>query len=240
MRIAFAFFGITRSLKYTIDSIKKNFFDILKKNNIDYDIYTHTYYLTNYKNKRTREKVNDDMINNDEYKLLNANYIQIDKQETIKQKLDLHSYRTHKDPWCTNYNSVDNFILGCYSKYRVTGMIEETKINYDYVIFIRPDCNYLNKLNLKYFSYVINNNIAMPNFHCFGKYKINDRFAITNMNSYKIYGYVFEKLLEMSKIQPLHSETILGEILNINNIKVIKIKFNFSRVRFNGYHQDKF
>ena len=45
-KIAVCFFGLTRSLKHTIDSIKKNIFHPLQKNNINYDIYLHTYILT--------------------------------------------------------------------------------------------------------------------------------------------------------------------------------------------------
>ena len=59
MKIAIGFFGITRSLKYTIDSINKNFFDVFKSNNIDYDIFIHSYILKSYKNNRTGEKITD-------------------------------------------------------------------------------------------------------------------------------------------------------------------------------------
>ena len=38
-KVAIGFFGITRSLKYTIDSIKTNILDALTKNNINYDLY---------------------------------------------------------------------------------------------------------------------------------------------------------------------------------------------------------
>ncbi len=66
------------------------------------------------------------------------------------------------------------------------------------------------------------------------KYNINDRFAVTNSKTYKIYGKIFSELLEISKKQSLHSETILGYILEINKINVERVKFDFSRIRFNG------
>ena len=37
MKIAILFWGLTRSLKYTIKSIKINVFNVLQENNIDYD-----------------------------------------------------------------------------------------------------------------------------------------------------------------------------------------------------------
>lgn len=236
-RVAFAFFGIARSLNYTIDSIKNNVFSVLKENSIDYDVYFHTYKLSNYENIRANEKNNN--VDNDQYKLLNPDFIKIDNQDEIKRQLKLHLYRSHPDPWNTNYNSVDNFILAQYSKLQVTEMIENSNSNYDYIIFIRPDCYYIEKLNIQYLQYINNNTICTPNFHLFGKYKFNDRFAITNINTYKVYGNIFEDLLTISKNQPLHSETIIAEILLNHKINIKKIFFAFSRVRFNGIHADR-
>jgi hypothetical protein len=59
MKIALCFWGITRSLKYTIDSIKEKIFNILKSNNIEYTIFMHTYRLNSYKNTRTCENIQD-------------------------------------------------------------------------------------------------------------------------------------------------------------------------------------
>jgi hypothetical protein len=238
-RVAVGFFGITRSLKYTINSIETNILDVLTKNNINYDIFMHTYYLNSYSNKRAKESTTN-KINNDEYKLLNPKYFQQDNQDEIKNKLKLELYRTHKDPWNTKYESVDFFILACYSRLILTEMIEKTYINYDYILFVRPDCLYLDKLDTSKFNLINNNTILIPNFHLFGKYTINDRFAITNNYTYKIYGKVFKQLLELSKKHELHSETILGLVLNNNKIKCSKINFNFSRIRINGKTKDIF
>ena len=144
-KVAIGFFGITRSLKYTIDSIKTNIFDVLTENNIDYDIFMHTYFLKSYENKRAGEKTNK--IDNEEYKLLSPKYLKIDDQDDIIKKLNLTSYRTFSDPWKTKYQSVNFFILGAYSKYMLTNMIEKVHYedNYDYILFVRPDCVYRNK-----------------------------------------------------------------------------------------------
>jgi hypothetical protein len=240
MKVAVGFFGITRSLKYTINSINENIFDVLKTNNIEYDVYIHTYNLTNYKNIRTGEKVNDDQIDNTEYNLLNPDFIEIDKQETIKQKLNLLLYRSHVDPWGTNYNSVDNFILAQYSKLKLTKMIEEKNIKYDYVLFMRPDCLYINKLPIDSFLLVDDSSVIIPNFHLYGRIPFNDRFCICNINTYKIYGGVFNVLLDISKSQPLHSETIIGELLTKKCLNIKKINFMFRRIRFDGSSPDKF
>ena len=82
MKVAIGFFGITRSLKYTIDSIRKNIFSALDSENVEFDVFVHCYSLTTYKNKRTKENIeNSFMIDNDEYKLLNPKWYKQDNQE---------------------------------------------------------------------------------------------------------------------------------------------------------------
>ena len=233
MKIAVGFYGITRSLKYTINSIKENIFNVFKENNIEYDIFMHTYFLKSYENKRANEKITN-KIDNEEYKLLSPKYLKIDNQDDIIKKLKLTSYRSFPDPWKSDYQSVNFYILGSYSRYMLTNMIEDVEDNYDYILFIRPDCLYKNKLNLKYLNLVNYNTIIIPNFQLYSKFKINDRFAITNKETYKIYGKIFLQLLDLSKKMPLHSETILGLILDNNKINIKRLNFKFARVRCDG------
>ena len=149
-------------------------------------------------------------------------------------------YRTFADPWKTEYNSVDNFILAQYSKQELVNIISKSGNQYDYVLFVRPDCLYLDKFDIGFFNHIDNQTICIPNFHLYGPDKFNDRFCIANMKTYKIYGNVYKYLLEISKKMPLHSETVLGWWMRQNMVKTVRIKFNFSRVRFNGKIVDKF
>lgn len=197
----------------------------------------HTYHLNEYKNERNNEIAIT--VNNDEYKLLNPDFIQIHDQMETKQQLNLTSYRSHKDPWNTNYQTMDNFILAMYSKSLLTNMIQDTNITYDYVIYLRPDVKYMDKLNIQHLQYVTDTNICIPNFHIFGDYAFNDRFCICNMNTYKLYGNVFDKLLPLSKSMSLHSETIYGKLMREEyQLNVINIPFMFVRVRCDGRCED--
>ena len=237
MKIAFAFWGITRSLKFTIQSIHKKIFEILQKNNIEYTIFMHTYKLNSYQNVRTKENVCT--VDNDEYKLLNPDYITIHDQDTIKKQLNLPSYRSFPDPWNTNYNSVDNFVLSMYSKQQVTKMIENTNIKYDYIIFLRPDVEYVDNFDIKFLKLATNKAICIPNFHLFSKYHFNDRFCISNLKTYKLYGNVFDQLLALSRMQELHSETIIGQLMQKYHLEIIRIPFRFLRVRSDGRRDDQ-
>ena len=119
-------------------------------------------------------------------------------------------------------------------------MIEEREDEYDYIIFIRPDCLYVENLDIRFFDLINSKTIVIPNFHCYGKYKINDRFAITDKETYKIYGNIFLELLNISKTRKLHSETILGFILEKNKIIIKRVEFEFARVRCNGHVKNGF
>ncbi len=238
MKIALAFFGITRSLKYTIESIKNNVLGVLRDNGIEYDIFMHTYIVHNYINIRSREM--NLHVDNEEYKLLNADYIEIDDQAETKRKINMSLYRSYPDPWFTLYNTVDNFILGQYSKSRLVHRIDKTNIHYDYIIYLRPDCSYVDKFDINFLKAVNDNTICIPNFHNYGKYKFNDRFCIANMKTYKIYGDIFKYLLSISRQQSLHSETVIGQIISAHHIKAIRIPFRFSRIRCDGRDHDKF
>ncbi len=236
MQVALGFFGITRSLKFTIDSIKHNITDSLNELGYDFKIFLHTYALDSYNNVRTGESTTQ--MDNDEYKLLNPDYFVIENQDEVKKNLNLEQYRKYPDPWNTQYHSVDNFILAQYSKMKLTKMIKDTKTKFDYIIFLRPDVEYLNKLEESFFKSVSNNRICIPDFDV--KYekswlwKFNDRFAITNYNNYRIYGELFHKLLSISKFMSLHSETVMARYLLNNKVYYKHIMFRFRRIRING------
>ena len=234
MPVAIGFFGITRSLKYTIESIKKNVFDVLKREGVDYDVFIHTYFLQDYNNPRIEKNVKNEDIDNEEYKLLNTDYLEIDNQCDVKKKLNLKSYRTHRDPWNSKYATVDNFLLGQYSKLKLTHMIERSGIDYDYVIFMRPDCLYLNELSIEYFNRVNDSTVCVPDFHLYGSLRFNDRFCVSNSATYKIYGKIFEHLLDISHEDRLHSETVIAKHLKKCGVGFVKIPFKFLRIRFGG------
>ena len=232
MKIALAFFGITRSLKYTIKSIEDNFLNIFKQHNINYTIFLHTYSLSNYKNIRTGESLNN--YDNTEFKLLNPDHLQIDDQDKIKEDIQLKKYRTFPDAWKTNYNSTDNFILAQYSKSRVTQLISDTNIEFNTIIFLRPDCLYTMPIDLLYLQKADDTSIVIPDFHLYGPHSFNDRFCITNYKTYRLYGDVFKYILDISKKEQLHSETVLGNLMNSYKLKIIRIPFKFKRIRCDG------
>ena len=235
MKVAIAFWGIQRYLKFTYDSIKTNILNPIHEGNIEYDIYMHTYSLTSYVNKRANEKVSSiTEIDNDQYIILNCKQINIEPQDDVTKEINMLQYRTHLDPWCSNYNSVDNFILAQYSKQKVTNLIRNSGIHYDYVIFVRPDCKYITKFDIRFLEFANDNTIVIPNFHLCGPFKFNDRFCVANPQTFHAYGDIFTHLKDISKREPLHSETVIGRLLTSKSIKFKYVHFPFRRVRHNN------
>ena len=59
-RVAILFFGLTRSLNKTTESLHKNLFNHLTDNSIDYDIFIHTYKIFgSYNNEWSKEKTSN-------------------------------------------------------------------------------------------------------------------------------------------------------------------------------------
>lgn len=233
MKVALAFWGLTRSLKQTYPSIQRHILDVLKKHDIQYTIFLHTYYLTTpYTNPRSKEF--NLVLDNKEYTLLNANYVQREDQDDVKQSLNLPQYRTHVDPWNSKYTMVDNFVLAMYSKQQLGHLIHSSNESFDYVLFLRPDVQYVNDLNPEWFQKATQTQLCVPDFHCFS-FKFNDRFALATQENALKYSKLFSEMLDYSKHQPLHSETMnYWYVTTKLNLTVAYLPFYFNRVRANG------
>lgn len=232
MKIALCFWGITRSLKHTIYSIKKRILSVFKNSNIEYKIFIHTYkFDSEYINPRADEF--DIELDFEEYKLLNPDYIEIEDQDTVKELIDVYKYRTQPDPWNSDYISVDNFLCAMYSKKQLGKMVENCEEDFDYIVYLRPDVKYYTMFDTKFFSLVNQYTICTPNFHLFPK--INDRFCILSKDNLNKYYSLFDKMYEYSLNHSLHSERFQYYIINkIYKWNVKYIPFYFNRVRANG------
>jgi hypothetical protein len=77
-RVALAFYGLTRSLEYTVDSIKQNVMAPLTAAGIEYDVYLHTYDLQVIDNERSGEQAQH--LNTTEWQLLQPDFVTISSQ----------------------------------------------------------------------------------------------------------------------------------------------------------------
>jgi hypothetical protein len=112
---------------------------------------------------------------------------------------------------------------------------------HEYITLTNQTINneYITPFNLSYFKKVNDHTICIPDFHLHGPLLFNDRFCITNAKTYLHYGDTFPYLLEISKKEPLHSETVLGNMMAGYGIRFAYIPFHFIRVRYHGVKEDR-
>lgn len=233
MKVAVCFWGLTRSLKYTLKSIEDNIFSSLKNKGIEYDVFLHTYiHDTPYTNKRAHEDAI--ILDSEEWRLLNPTRWLLENQKDADTKLALDKYRSKGNPWSPeddSWQTFENHIRSLWSLKQVTSLYSEK--DYDLVIYLRPDMRYytplpdLSNIGLK--------EILIPDFHLF---PVNDRFCIAKTPTAKIYGNRFDLAYNFSLTRRLHSERFLKWILDTKKVKIRKVRFIFHRVRANGQEID--
>jgi hypothetical protein len=232
-KVAILFFGLTRTLSSTIDSIRCNLLNVLSELNMEYDIFIHTYKINGkYENNWSKESV-DEYVNEDIEKLLNPKYSIFDNQDEIIEKINFDEYYSNLGNWTgmsedmTKY-LIRNLVLALYSKKRITEILEIHQEKYEYVIFIRPDTLFLDKVRVD-FNTLTDHNVIIPdtewNRGC------NDRFAICTTSVALYYGFLLDHLLEYSKHISIISEKYLLDMLTNKKIYIIPQNINYKTLR---------
>ena len=234
------FFGvIPRSIKFTIESIKKNIFDVLTDSNISFDTYVHNMKVDTFLSKRAGD--HNVTVDNNLCKLLPAtefseiNQIDFDNNYDWK-KISKYGY-TEGD-----INTLQNAIRQLYSVKQVTKLWDNKKnTNYDYYIYLRPDLLYINKIDIHTILQNINkkNVLLTPHWHKSGG--INDRIYMGNKNVIKIFGNRFDEAYNMTEKYKsvYHAEKHMKYIAEKYNIKTVDINLKGKRVRTNGIPKEE-
>lgn len=233
MKTAILFFGLTRSLSYTYPAFKEKLFDVLTKNNIEYDIFIHTYFIHGeYKNIWSSENITN--YNNEEYKLLNAKHVLMDIQDDIIEEHNFEDYYSNLGNWTgmspelTKY-LIRNMVLALYSKKQITLLFEKHKDEYDNVIIIRPDLYLHSYFDVQWFNEIDHGTIITPEKERFGG--ANDRLVILKPENAVYYGTLYDLLLEYSRRKSIVSENYLLDMLTLNNISISLKDIQYDTIR---------
>jgi hypothetical protein len=233
-KVAIIFFGLTRTLGKTIDSIKANLFSPLNDNLIDYDIYIHTYKIFGkYHNMWSGEETNN--YNNEDIEtLLNPKYFIFDNQELIINNINFDEYYKKLGNW-TGMSSdmtkylIKNMCLALYSKKQITLLFDKHINEYDYAIIIRPDTELHTKININDFNELNDNNIIIPKKDWYAG--CNDRICIGKPNVVSYYGKLFDEFKIYSETTSIISEKFLMDKLNEKSITIIPKEIDYHNLR---------
>lgn len=223
-KVCLCFFGvIPRSIRYTIESIKYNIIQELKKKFI-VDIYVFNLNVGN-------TKVDNCVLNQTDINLIDYTFY----EEHNQSELDIELDELYKKGICKmrrdyGEKEIRNSLRQMYSEYRVGCFLEKNKDNYKGAIICGPDYYILNKLDLNTDYFSKNNTVYTT--------KVNDAQGITNgfyLGNIQSIIPILKRYNQITKYLPTNKdyENVLMMSFIKNNIICKKIDLLFVKIRSN-------
>ena len=232
MKISILFFGITRSLPWTIDSIRKNVVTPARKHG-EVTILCHFYQQDRIDNPRSGE---NGAQNPDDYKLLSPDWVSLEPPGRCLSQWNFDEIYRHGDIEGDNGKSLGNLIHQLHSLNCVTERALQD--HPDLVIFCRPDLCYHDSFDesLQKAAPYKGERAWIPywQWHAGG---LNDRFAIVRgEKAVRAYG---QRILAVPSYlketgRPLHAEKFIKYALKKASVRWGKMYVRASRVRLGG------
>lgn len=231
MKIAIGFFGITRSLRWTLDSIKEKIISPLA-NLGELELFSSLVYQSEISNVRSGE---NEILYPEDYKLLNCRVNVLHKPAECLDKLNYEKILKNGDAWGDNGKSLSNLL---HQLTTLQGLVEPINLfNPDLIILVRPDLLYHDNFSTSCVDQInrSGHTIQLPNWQW--ARGVNDRFAICGNESFQAYANRVDLIEEFlsGNNGPLHAEKFLWWSLNKCRIKIIPTSLRGSRTRANGF-----
>ncbi|APW42761.1 hypothetical protein [Rhodoferax saidenbachensis] len=230
--IAIAFYGITRSLKYTVESIRKQILEPARQVG-SVQVYCHFFKQYSINNPRTGEIGELDV---DEWQLLQPDVAQIEEVDTETENRYLVDLLPYGNAWEDDGQSLRNILRQLISLERVTQMIHQAGAA-DIVVFLRADMLYHDKFPFAdWVSMVQHNTVMVPYWQWSGG--LNDRFAVCGASAFVRYGSRIKNAERYcaSMNKPLHSERLLMFTMMRSPLQLATMSMGATRVRSDGGH----
>ena len=165
LKVAVCFYGLTRSLKYTVPLIHKNVFGPLRRHGVAYSAFLHTFTLSSaFTNPRSKEF--NVTLDADEWRLLAGELRghEREDQAAFDASVDWPAYLLQGGDYANDgFASVKNLVRQYHSLSRCIGMVERAAAQlaaprlraasaaggyFDAVLFLRPDLLYLEPIDM--------------------------------------------------------------------------------------------
>eukprot|EP00904_Undaria_pinnatifida_P011647 jgi/Undpi1/7612/HiC_scaffold_23.g10085.m1 len=233
-KVAVCFFGLTRSLRWTLPSIEKRLLGVLRDSGMKVEVFLHTYDLLEVNNERAGEVgIKYGRFKND-FRALNANRTSVTDQDLFDRAwpdpLSMTHYHWHYRK--TEVHSVIRNVFRAYWSMSTVWSVMvqyamETGTRYDAVVLARPDVWFHVDTDLPSRQFPLPaKTVFLPSFETDkgGGGRKNDRFAYGSMDSMGILmnrvatltdpnGGRFEGIID--------SEWVTGHHLMVNDITTL-------------------
>lgn len=137
LRIAVVFFGITRSLRHTLDSIRRNLIEPARALTAQVRLVGHFYDQDQINNPRSGEV---GALDPEEYRLLDLDEVEREAPGVCLEGYPMEALMRNGDPWRNKFRAFRNLVHQLHSLRRATLLAQVHRP--DIVIFARPDLHY--------------------------------------------------------------------------------------------------
>jgi len=229
LRIAIVFFGITRSLRFTLDSITRNVIAPARALTANVGLFGHFYHQDKIHNPRSGES---GPLDPEEYRLLPLDRIELEPPGKCLADYPVEDLMRNGDFWKDKFRSFSNLVHQLHSLHRASLLAKTSRP--DIVIFARPDLHYLNPVSpwLRDLAEDPAPKVLVPDWAQWGG--LNDRLALVRgADSIAAYGLRAGVMLDYcADGSMLHSEQLLKHALTGHAVRMIPL--HASRVRSDG------
>lgn len=229
LRIAVVFFGITRSLRFTLESITRNLIAPAQAIGAEVALFGHFYDQARINNPRSGEV---GQLDREEYRLLPLDKVERELPGLCLADYPIEQLMQNGDYWKNNFRAFRNLVHQLHSLHRATLMAQDW--HPDIVIFARPDLYYLGSVSpwLAMLAQDPAPQILVPDWALWRG--LNDRVALARgADAIAAYGHRVKVMLDFcADGRKLHSEQLLQYALQDHRTRLIPL--HASRVRSDG------
>eukprot|EP00892_Ulva_mutabilis_P003126 jgi/Ulvmu1/12814/UM097_0043.1 len=235
-RVALLFFGLTRSLKYTLPSIESNVVGPLREAGVQTDVFLHTYNDTDDAQSKGTDTTEWRMLHPSKY-IITSQQTFIDKTHSKRDACWKVGTGWVHEPAQQQQRNVLNLLCQLNSLREVADLWHRhaaaAGLQYRSVIFLRPDVLYMDPLPVESILSIKEGTVSVPDW---AHYKgMNDRFAALGPLSAAIWKERLMFTMQKCREKPLHSEAFTFDFAMENNLQVNLLEnFEFFRIRSTG------
>ena len=234
LRVALAYFGLTRSLRHTAASIACNIEAPLAESGAEVRRVGHFHRPAVIDNPRSGER--GVVPDSDDTPLLGLDAVTTEPQDAALVTADWEICRNGRDVFDDGYRSLQNLCFQLRSLRQVWRLASPGLQPGDWVLFLRPDLRYLDRIDFGSVAHALERDgcaLAVPRWQNWGG--LNDRFALCRADVAEAYAGRAEHLGAMIDcFGAVHPESLLAYAVNAAGLRPGFLDTRAVRIRADG------